>query len=150
VREEELRARVMKREAEVAEAMKKREEEIMEAVRRREAELAKAWMKREEEMREEIEEKTRWILEKEATVADREKKLEEFRVRLDKKMAVASAQKGTLVWASPTFIFYVITSLQERERRSRKSRHSWAKSPTSHLHYLRNSKSHYIVILKRP
>ncbi|KAI0808891.1 hypothetical protein BC629DRAFT_1437164 [Irpex lacteus] len=64
-REEELRAMVVKHEAEVAERMARREEEIMEAVRKREEEIGRMWSEWERETREgmcrAVEERMEWV-----------------------------------------------------------------------------------------
>ncbi|KAJ3716687.1 kinase-like domain-containing protein [Lentinula raphanica] len=84
-REEELRVLVLQREEEVAAAIAKREEEIIASVNKREEELNQAWVMREEQIRQEVDDKVRWIQERENELVAEEKRLEEVRSGLEEK-----------------------------------------------------------------
>ncbi|KAF9071519.1 kinase-like domain-containing protein [Rhodocollybia butyracea] len=86
-REEELRVLVGQREEEVATAIAKREEEIIASVNKREAELNEAWVTREEQIRQEVDERVKWIQEREADLAAEEKRLDEVKLDLEEKVA---------------------------------------------------------------
>jgi NIMA (never in mitosis gene a)-related kinase 2 len=88
--------RVMKREEEVAEAMKRREEEILEAVRRREAELGEAWMRREREIREEMERTEEGIRKREQELREEEERLRELKRQLELAGEFVERHKASL------------------------------------------------------
>ncbi|KAH8077500.1 kinase-like domain-containing protein [Cristinia sonorae] len=79
-REDELRAIVMKKEAELAARLAKREEEVMEAVNRREEEVARGWAEWEKNVREEV---TRAVDERMEWVQRRAEELEREKERLE-------------------------------------------------------------------
>ncbi|KAJ3871710.1 kinase-like domain-containing protein [Lentinula edodes] len=85
-REEELRVLVLHREEEVAVAIAKREEEIIASVNKREEELNEAWVMREEQIRQEVDDRVRWIREREVDLAAEENRLEEVRLELEGKV----------------------------------------------------------------
>ncbi|KAJ3781109.1 kinase-like domain-containing protein [Lentinula aff. detonsa] len=85
-REEELRLLVLQREEEVAVAIAAREEEIIASVNKREEELNQAWTIREEQIRQEVDDKVRWIQEREVDLVAEEKRLEEVRLGLEEKV----------------------------------------------------------------
>ncbi|KAH9474301.1 G2-specific protein kinase nim-1 [Psilocybe cubensis] len=95
-REEELRVLVMKREEEVAAAIAKREEEIMEAVRARETEIDRACVAREEAVRREVDERVRWVVERERVLREEERRIEGVRKEVEeaKRRAEAGVGKG--------------------------------------------------------
>ncbi|KIK70729.1 hypothetical protein GYMLUDRAFT_32770 [Collybiopsis luxurians FD-317 M1] len=84
-REEELRVLVLQREEEVAAAIAKREEEIIASVNKREADLNEAWEIREAQIRQEVDERIKWVQEREVDLATEEKRLEEIQLDLEEK-----------------------------------------------------------------
>ncbi|KAJ4490456.1 kinase-like domain-containing protein [Lentinula aciculospora] len=86
-REEELRVLVLQRESEVATAIAKREEEIIASVNKREEELNEAWVTRVEQIRQEIDDRVRWIQEREVDLAAEEKRLVEIRLHLESQVS---------------------------------------------------------------
>ncbi|OBZ70768.1 G2-specific protein kinase nim-1 [Grifola frondosa] len=95
-RDEELRAMVLKQEADVAARMARREEEIMEAVRKREGEVATMWAEWEKKTREgmgkAVEERMDWVQQRTAELEAEEQRLATLRGELEKK---ASALEDT-------------------------------------------------------
>ncbi|KAH7921052.1 kinase-like protein [Leucogyrophana mollusca] len=97
-REEDLRVAVMKREEEVAAAMARREAEILEAVRLREQEIFEAWRAREDQIRTEmaaaVDEKTRWLSQREEELDAERTRLDTLRDELEAKVKALSEQHG--------------------------------------------------------
>ncbi|KAE9411493.1 kinase-like protein [Gymnopus androsaceus JB14] len=85
-REEELRVLVLQREEEVATAIAKREEEIIASVNKREADLNEAWVIREEQIRSEVDERVKWIQEREVDLAAEENRLEQVKLDLEENV----------------------------------------------------------------
>ncbi|KAH9949050.1 kinase-like protein [Amylocystis lapponica] len=90
-REEELRAMVLKQEADVAARMARREEEIMEAVRRREEEIAQMWAQWEVQTRQNmvnaVEERMTWVQQRTDELEQEHVRLGGVRQELERKMA---------------------------------------------------------------
>ncbi|KAL6303524.1 kinase-like domain-containing protein [Sparassis latifolia] len=100
-RDEELRAMVLKQEAEVAARMARREEEIMEAVRRREEEITQMWIEWETKAREAmsraVEERMEWVQQRAEELEHERVRLQALDEELQKKIAVLeseSTQRG--------------------------------------------------------
>lgn len=95
-REEELRAMVLKQEAEVAIRMARREEEIMEAVRRREEDIGKMWADWERETREgmarAVEERMLWVRERTEELEKERDRLLSVQVELERRCEQAEKE----------------------------------------------------------
>lgn len=121
-REEELRILVLQREEEVAAAMAKREEEIIVSVNKREAELNEAWVIREEQIRREVDERVKWIQDREADLAAEQSRLEQLNLDLEEKAKKweGKSVRGTVVLGS--------ISLSNFRSQAAKKKDLWKKS----------------------
>ncbi|KAI0779573.1 kinase-like domain-containing protein [Fomes fomentarius] len=94
-RDEELRAMVVKQEAEVAARMAFREQEIMEAVRKREEQMAQMWAEWERQMRETmgraVEERMEWVQQQANELEQERTRLENVKRELEAKMKALEA-----------------------------------------------------------
>ncbi|KAI0708947.1 kinase-like protein [Cerioporus squamosus] len=97
-RDEELRAMVVKKEAEVALRMARREEEIMEAVRRREEDVARMWAEWERQTREAmaraVDERMEWVQQQANELEQERERLENVKCELEAKMKALEAPAG--------------------------------------------------------
>lgn len=94
-RDEELRAMVVKQEAEVASRMAFREQEIMEAVRKREEQMAQMWAEWERQLRETmgraVEERMEWVQQQANELEQERTRLENVKRELEAKMKAIEA-----------------------------------------------------------
>ena len=97
-REEELRAQVLKHEAEVALRMARREEEIMEAVQKREEEIGCMWARWERETREEmcraVEERMEWVKVRTEELEREKVEVERMRVEMEERLGRVDEVEG--------------------------------------------------------
>ncbi|RDX55223.1 kinase-like protein [Lentinus brumalis] len=97
-RDEELRAMVVKKEAEVALRMARREEEIMEAVRRREEDVSRMWAEWERQTREAmaraVDERMEWVQQQANELEQERERLATVKCELEAKMKALEAPAG--------------------------------------------------------
>ncbi|RPD59747.1 kinase-like protein [Lentinus tigrinus ALCF2SS1-7] len=97
-RDEELRAMVIKKEAEVAARMAHREQEIMEAVSRREEDMTRMWAEWERQTREAmgraVDERMEWVQQQANELEQERERLEIVKAELEAKMKALEAPAG--------------------------------------------------------
>ena len=97
-RDEELRAMIIKKEAEVAARMARREQEIMEAVRRREEDVTRMWAEWERQTREAmaraVDERMEWVQQQANELELERERLENVKGELEAKMKALEAPAG--------------------------------------------------------